>query len=92
MADNAVISKVNGVLWDLDRPLEYNCKLELLTFDDSEAQAVFWRSSAHILGQAAERIYGGRLCYGRPTENGFYYDMHVDGKGVSLIIQQSSGH
>lgn len=40
LADNAVISRVNGDLWDLDRPLEGDCSLELLRFDDDDAQAV----------------------------------------------------
>ncbi|XP_066245938.1 threonine--tRNA ligase 1, cytoplasmic isoform X1 [Euwallacea similis] len=83
LADNAVISKVNGVLWDLDRPLEGDCKVQLLKFDDPEAQAVFWHSTAHILGEALERVYGGCLCYGPPIENGFYYDMWLDDKGIS---------
>lgn len=83
LADNAVISKVNGVLWDLDRPLESDCKVELLKFDDPEAQAVFWHSTAHMLGEALERVYGGCLCYGPPIENGFYYDMWLDDKGIS---------
>ena len=86
LADSVVISKVNGVLWDLDRPLEENCTLELLKFDDPEAQAVFWHSSAHILGEAMERIYGGCLCYGPPIESGFYYDMHLEDKGVRFKI------
>ncbi len=41
-------------------------------------QAVFWHSSAHILGEAMERVYGGHLCYGPPIEQGFYYDMYTD--------------
>ncbi|EDW88160.1 threonine--tRNA ligase 1, cytoplasmic isoform X1 [Drosophila yakuba] len=83
LADNTVISKVNGEVWDLDRVLESNCTLQLLKFDDPEAQAVFWHSSAHIMGEAMERIYGGHLCYGPPIDNGFYYDMHLDGEGIS---------
>ncbi|XP_066584638.1 threonine--tRNA ligase 1, cytoplasmic isoform X2 [Prorops nasuta] len=83
LADNTVISKVNNELWDLDRPLETNCKLQLLKFDDPEAQQVFWHSSAHILGEALERVYGGCLCYGPPIESGFYYDMFLDNKGIS---------
>uniref|UniRef100_A0A336L5Z5 threonine--tRNA ligase n=1 Tax=Culicoides sonorensis TaxID=179676 RepID=A0A336L5Z5_CULSO len=83
LADNTVISKVNGELWDLDRPLEKDCTLQLLKFDDPEAQAVFWHSSAHILGEALERLYGGHLCYGPPIENGFYYDMYLEGEGIS---------
>ncbi|KAK6624040.1 Threonine--tRNA ligase 1, cytoplasmic [Polyplax serrata] len=83
LADNTVISKVNNVLWDLERPLEGDCKLQLLKFDDEEAQQVFWHSTAHVLGEAMERIYGGCLCYGPPIENGFYYDMFMDDKQVS---------
>uniref|UniRef100_A0A8C5B9F7 threonine--tRNA ligase n=1 Tax=Gadus morhua TaxID=8049 RepID=A0A8C5B9F7_GADMO len=84
LADNAVISRVNGELWDLDRPLEADCSLEVLRFDSPDAQAVYWHSSAHILGEAMERFYGGCLCYGPPIENGFYYDMFMDGQaGVS---------
>lgn len=83
LAESAVIAKVNGELWDLDRPLEGDCTLELLTFNDEEAQAVYWHSSAHVLGEAMELYYGGHLCYGPPTENGFYYDMFVEDRAVS---------
>ncbi|XP_063981756.1 threonine--tRNA ligase 1, cytoplasmic isoform X2 [Diachasmimorpha longicaudata] len=83
LADNTVIAKVNNELWDLDRPLESNCKLELIKFDHPEGQQVFWHSSAHILGEAMERVYGGCLCYGPPIENGFYYDMFLGDKGIS---------
>uniref|UniRef100_A0A8C3M0J6 threonine--tRNA ligase n=1 Tax=Chrysolophus pictus TaxID=9089 RepID=A0A8C3M0J6_CHRPC len=83
LADNTVIAKVNKMVWDLDRPLEEDCTLELLKFEDEEAQAVYWHSSAHIMGEAMERIYGGCLCYGPPIENGFYYDMFLEDGGVS---------
>ncbi|NWV11291.1 SYTC protein, partial [Ptilonorhynchus violaceus] len=83
LADNTVIAKVNKMVWDLDRPLEGDCTLELLKFEDEEAQAVYWHSSAHIMGEAMERIYGGCLCYGPPIENGFYYDMFLEEGGVS---------
>uniref|UniRef100_A0AAQ4RAN0 threonine--tRNA ligase n=1 Tax=Gasterosteus aculeatus aculeatus TaxID=481459 RepID=A0AAQ4RAN0_GASAC len=84
LADNTVIAKVNGAVWDLDRPLEDDCSLQLLKFDDEEAQAVYWHSSAHILGEAMERVYGGCLCYGPPIESGFYYDMFLENsEGVS---------
>lgn len=85
LADATVIAKVNGILWDLDRPLEGDCSLQLIKFDDPDGKAVFWHSSAHALGEAMERIYGGHLCYGPPIESGFYYDMHVEGDGVSLF-------
>ena len=40
LADNAVIAKVNGVLWDLDRPLEGDAKVEILKFEDTEGMYV----------------------------------------------------
>ncbi|KAM8780283.1 LOW QUALITY PROTEIN: threonine--tRNA ligase 2, cytoplasmic [Rhynchonycteris naso] len=85
LAESTVVAKVNGELWDLDCPLEGDATVELLiTFDNREAQAVYWHSSAHILGEAMELLYyGGRLCYSPPTENGFYYDMFIEDRAVS---------
>ena len=65
------------MLWDLDRPLEGDCNIELLNFDSREGKEVFWHSTAHVLGEAMERRYVGCLCYGPPIESGFYYDMHM---------------
>lgn len=84
LAQSAVISKVNGELWDLERPLEDNVdSLEILKFDDPEAKQVYWHSTAHILGEAMELHYGGHLCYGPPIENGFYYDMYSPERSVT---------
>lgn len=83
LLERTVISRVQKAgasdkereLWDLERPLEYSCKLELLDFEHEEGKKVFWHSSAHILGEAAERRYGCSLCIGPPVEDGFYYEM-----------------
>jgi threonyl-tRNA synthetase len=64
--------------WDLGRPFEKSCKLKRIKFDDDDGKKVFWHSSAHILGEAMERVYAGHLCYGPPIEEGFYYDMFSD--------------
>lgn len=53
---------------------------------------MFWHSSAHILGEAMERVYGGCLCYGPPIENGFYYDMFIDDKQVRLFCYHEPIH
>lgn len=73
--ERTVIARVDGELWDLDRPLEKSCKLELLDFEHPEGKKVFWHSSAHILGEAAERRFGCALCIGPPVDDGFYYEM-----------------
>jgi threonyl-tRNA synthetase len=73
--ERTVISKVDGNLWDLERPLEDSCNLEFLDFESDEGKNVFWHSSAHILGEAAERRFGCSLCIGPPVDDGFYYEM-----------------
>nr|XP_043627753.1 threonine--tRNA ligase, mitochondrial 1-like [Erigeron canadensis] len=76
LASNALISQVDGVLWDMTRPLEGDCELKIFTFDSDEGRDTFWHSSAHILGQALEMTYGCKLCIGPCTTRGegFYYD------------------
>jgi len=78
--------KEKGELWDLTRPLEGNCNIEILKFDsdDDAGKAVFWHSSAHILGQSLEHNYGALLTIGPPIAGGFYYDAYMgDGEGLS---------
>ena len=36
LAKRVVVAKVNDQLWDLNRPLEEDCSLALLTFNDEE--------------------------------------------------------
>jgi threonyl-tRNA synthetase len=85
LAANALISKVNGVLWDMSRPLEGDCELKLFTFESDEGRDTFWHSSAHILGQALEMEYGCKLCIGPCTTRGegFYYDAFYGDLGLN---------
>ena len=67
------------MLWDMLRPLVGPvAKLELLKFnDDKEAKTVFWHSSAHMMGEALEHLYGCKLTIGPPLAGGFYYDSYM---------------
>lgn len=66
-------------LWDMTRPLVGPVqRLELLKFnDDQEAKTVFWHSSAHMMGEALEHLYGVKLTIGPPLKGGFYYDSYM---------------
>nr|KAF6316651.1 threonyl-tRNA synthetase 2, mitochondrial [Pipistrellus kuhlii] len=77
LADTAVAAQVNGEPFDLERPLETDSDLRFLTFDSAEGKAVFWHSSAHVLGAAAEQLLGAVLCRGPSTESGFYHDFFL---------------
>lgn len=90
-AERQVIAKINGTLWDLDRPLESDVNLEFLDFDHPEGKQVFWHSSAHVLGEACECHLGCHLSYGPPTEDGFFYDMSIDG-GNRAVTQADFGN
>ncbi|KAF6293875.1 threonyl-tRNA synthetase 2, mitochondrial [Rhinolophus ferrumequinum] len=77
LADTAVAAQVNGEPYDLERPLETDSDLRFLTFDSTEGKAVFWHSSTHVLGAAAEQLLGAVLCRGPSTECGFYHDFFL---------------
>ena len=81
LSEKVIIAKVDGKLWDLNRPLEKDCTLEVMDFDhpSGEAKAVFWHSSAHVLGEACEgHLEGCCLGHGPPIDDGFFYDMKLD--------------
>ncbi len=80
LAENVIVAKLDGDrLWDVWRPLEESCKLQLLDFNTAEGKKTFWHSSAHLLGQALERMFGGYLCVGPPlADGGFYYDCAME--------------
>lgn len=69
-------------LYDSFRPLEGDCELKLITFDEPEGKMVFWHSSAHILGECMEREFGIHLCHGPPTDSGFFYDAYCGPTGI----------
>jgi len=71
--------RLKPMLWDMNRPLVGPVsKLELLKFDnDQEAKTVFWHSSAHMMGEALEHLFGSKLTIGPPLKGGFYYDSYM---------------
>jgi len=74
-----------GELWDMSRPLEVSCNIEMKMFDDDEGNETFWHSSAHVLGQSLERLFKGKLTNGPAlpksqslSQGGFYYDVDME--------------
>src|SRR5277367_5564314 len=79
LADDAVVARVNGQLYDLTRPLEGDAKLEILTSRNPEALDVYRHSTAHLLAAAVLELFPEtKLGIGPPTEAGFYYDFQRD--------------
>lgn len=72
-------ARVNGELCDLRTPLNEDCKVELLTFDDADGKKAFWHTASHILAQAVKRLYPNAKCaIGPAIDCGFYYDFDVE--------------
>jgi threonyl-tRNA synthetase len=79
LARAALAAKVNGQVWDLDRPLESDASLAILTERDPEALELLRHSSAHILATAVRELFpNAGIGFGPPIEDGFYYDFQVD--------------
>jgi threonyl-tRNA synthetase len=76
LADDAVVARINGELWDLTRPFEGDASFEVLTSKSGdEALKVYRHSAAHLLAAAVLELYPGtKLGIGPAIESGFYYD------------------
>ncbi len=80
LARDAVVAKLNGELIDLDASLNGGGDFEVVTGDSAEGLEVLRHSTAHTMAQAILELYpGSKLTIGPPIENGFYYDIEVEG-------------
>ena len=76
LARNVLAAKVDGQVIDVTRPLNADCTMQLLTWNDEEGKSTMWHSSAHLMAEALEFYYPGiKLAIGPPVANGFYYDV-----------------
>ena len=81
LARDAVVAKLDGELIDLDAPLDGGGDFEVVTKDSAEGLEVLRHSTAHAMAQAIVELYpGSKLTLGPPIENGFFYDIEVNGR------------
>lgn len=84
LARNVLSAKVNGEVWDSNRPITTDATVQLLTWRDEDGKATFWHSSAHLMAEALESLYPGiKLWVGPAVEGGFYYDVDFGEKVFS---------
>jgi threonyl-tRNA synthetase len=78
LAEQAVLVRSNGDVRDVRLPLMDGERIQILTTrdrSDPDALYVLRHSAAHLLAEAARRLYPGtKVAIGPPIENGFYYD------------------
>ena len=76
LAKEALSITVDGVVWDLTRPINHDATVKIHTWEDPEGKHAYWHSSAHLMAEAIEDLFPGvRLGIGPSIENGFYYDV-----------------
>ncbi|MGC6329904.1 threonine--tRNA ligase [Rhizorhabdus sp. FW153] len=76
LAKAALAARVDGELRDLDRPLERDSALALVTArDEKDALELARHDYAHILAEAVQALFPGtQITFGPATDDGFYYD------------------
>lgn len=78
---NAVAGKIDGKIVDLDRVIEQDSAVEIVTLDSKDGLEVYRHSTAHLMAQAIKRIFGDKavkLGIGPVIEDGFYYDIDIE--------------
>lgn len=74
-----VAVKVNGVVKEVDIPVDDGDKVEYILEDDNDALDILRHSTAHLMAHAIKHLYSNaKLAIGPTVENGFYYDIDLD--------------
>ncbi|HPU23156.1 MAG TPA: threonine--tRNA ligase [Candidatus Kapabacteria bacterium] len=85
LARNAVGIMVNGKTYDLSRKINEDASIRILTFDDEEGKEIFWHSSAHLMAGAVSELFpGAKFGVGPSIENGFYYDIDLGDRKITI--------
>ena len=81
LASDAFVAEVNGELWDLDRPIEKDSKVSILTSKNNETLNLIRHDAAHIMAEAVLELFPEtQVTIGPSIENGFYYDFFREKK------------
>ncbi|HEY1090535.1 MAG TPA: threonine--tRNA ligase, partial [Burkholderiaceae bacterium] len=77
LAKAALAARVNGELRDLNRPLDGDSELALVTArDEADALELARHDYAHVLAEAVQGLWPGtQITFGPATDDGFYYDV-----------------
>lgn len=76
---SACAGKINGKVVDIRTPIEEDCELSILTFDDEEGKKAYWHTTSHIMAQAVKRLFPNAIfAIGPSIDKGFYYDFDLD--------------
>jgi threonyl-tRNA synthetase len=79
LARNCVAMTVDDQLLDLNRAIDKDAEVKLLTTKDPEALEIMRHSAAHVMAQAVLKLFpDAKLTIGPVVEDGFYYDIDME--------------
>ena len=72
-------AEIDGERHDAFAPIDHDCSLKLLTFNDEDGRWTLRHTASHVLAQAVKKVKPeAKLAIGPAIDNGFYYDFDVD--------------
>ena len=75
LAKRTVAMALDGVLADLNDPIERDARIEFVGREDPRALELIRHDAAHVLAEAVQSLWPGtQVTIGPVIENGFYYD------------------
>ena len=78
LARAAVAVSVDGETLDLNRPIDRDGAVSVITENTDEGRAVLRHSAAHVMAQAVLDLFpGATFAIGPPITDGFYYDFDI---------------
>jgi threonyl-tRNA synthetase len=77
-ARNCVAIEIDNAMLDLNRVIDQDASVRLITTRDKEAVDILRHSTAHVMAQAVQKLYpDAKLTIGPTVEEGFYYDIDM---------------
>jgi threonyl-tRNA synthetase len=78
LARDALAATVDGEPVDLDRAIDHDAQVRIVTPASPEGREVLRHSTAHVLAQAVTDLFpGAKYAIGPAIEDGFYYDFEL---------------
>ncbi len=82
LAKAALAVEVDGEPLDLNRPIDHDATVAVVTGNSSEGREVLRHSTAHVMAQAVFDLFpGAKYAIGPAIADGFYYDFELPDGG-----------
>jgi threonyl-tRNA synthetase len=78
LAKAALAARVGDDWYDLDRPIDHDARVAIITPDSDDGREVLRHSTAHVMAQAVTDLFPGAMyAIGPAIADGFYYDFDL---------------